>query len=68
MTQPISLILPDLFQHRPAKLTEHPAHVDMVIGALTQHDLWIAPVAQRLQRQPVRVLEPEERTIDTSEQ
>jgi hypothetical protein len=40
----------------------------MVIGALTQHDLWIAPVAQRLQRQPVRVLEPEERTIDTSEQ
>jgi len=40
----------------------------MVIGALTQHHLWIAPVAQRLQRQPVRVLEPEERTIDTSEQ
>jgi hypothetical protein len=42
VTQPISLILPDLFQHRPAKLT--------------------------VQRQPVRVLEPEERTIDTSEQ
>jgi len=54
VTQPISLILP--------------AHVDMVIGGLTQHDLWIAPVAQRLQRQPVRVLEPVDRSIDASAQ
>ena len=38
MTQPISLILPDLFQDRLAKLTEHAAHVDMVVGAVAQHD------------------------------
>ena len=37
MTQPIRLILPDLFQDRLAKLTEHAAHVDMVIGAGAQH-------------------------------
>ena len=29
MAQPIRLILPDLFQDRLAKLTEHAAHVDM---------------------------------------
>ena len=34
MTQPIRLVLPDLFQDRLAKLTEHAAHVDMVTGAV----------------------------------
>ena len=33
VTQPIRLILPDLFQDRLAKLTEHAAHVDMIISA-----------------------------------
>ena len=46
MTQPIRLILPDLFQDRLAKLTEHAAHVDMVIGAVAQHGLRVAPVTQ----------------------
>ena len=45
MTQPISLVLPDLFQDRLAKLTEHAAHVDMVIGAVAQHGLRVASVA-----------------------
>ena len=44
MTQPIRLILPDLFQDRLAKLTEHAAHVDMIIGAVAQHGLGVAPV------------------------
>ena len=57
MTQPIRLVLPDLFQDRLAKLTEHAAHVDMVIGAVAQHGLRVAPVAQWLQGQAVRVLE-----------
>ena len=34
LTQPIRLILPDLFQDRPAKLTEYAACVDMIIGAV----------------------------------
>jgi hypothetical protein len=67
-TQPIRLVFPDLFQERLAKLTEHAAHVDMVIGAVTQHDLWVAPVAQWLQGQAVRVLEPIDRTLDASKQ
>ena len=64
--QPIGLVLPDLFQDRLAKLTEHAAHLDMVIGAVAQHDLWVAPVTQWLQWQPVRVLEPVDRTLDAS--
>ena len=56
MTQPIRLILPDLFQDRLAKLTEHAAHVDVVIGAVAQHGLRVAPVTQWLQRQAMRVL------------
>ena len=52
MTQPIRLVLPDLFQDRLAKLTEHAAHVDMVIGAVAQHDL---RVAQRSRRAACRV-------------
>ena len=64
ITQPIRLVFPDLFQDRLAKLTEHAAHVDMIMGAVAQHDLWIAPVAQCLQRQPVGVLQPVDRTLD----
>ena len=47
LTQPIRLILPDLFQDRLAKLTEHAAHVDMIIGAVAQHDLWVAQRSRR---------------------
>ena len=68
LTQPIRLILPDLFEHRLAKLTEHAAHVDMVCAAIAQYGLWIAPVAQWLQRQPVSVLEPIDRSFDASKQ
>ena len=32
MSQPIRLVLPDLLQDRLAKLAEHAAHVDMVVG------------------------------------
>ena len=46
MPQPISLILPDLFENRLAKLKEHAAHVDMVIGAVAQHILRVTPVTQ----------------------
>ena len=66
--QPIRLILPDLFQDRLAKLAEHAAHVDMIIGAVAQHDLRVAPVTQWLQWQAVRVLEPVDRTLDASKQ
>ena len=34
VTQPISLILPDLFQDRLAKLPEHEPHVGIIIGAI----------------------------------
>jgi hypothetical protein len=68
VTQPIRLILPDLFQDRLAKLTEHVAHVDMIIGAVAQHDFWIAPVAQWLQWQSVRVLQSIDRSVDASKQ
>jgi len=57
-----------LFQDRLAKLTEHAAHVDMVIGATAQHDLRVTPVAQRLQRQAVRVLKSIDRSLDASKQ
>jgi len=43
MTQPIRLILPDLFQDRLSKLTEHAAHVEMISGAIAQHGLGLAP-------------------------
>jgi len=49
MTQPIRLVLPDLFQDRLAKLAEHAAQVDMIIGAVAQHGLRVAPIAQWLQ-------------------
>ena len=62
VTQPICLILAHLFQDRLAKLTEHAPHVDILIGAIAQHDLRIAPVAQCLQWQAVRALEPVDRT------
>ena len=39
VAHPICLALPDLFQDRLAKLTEHAAHVDMIIGAVAQHVL-----------------------------
>jgi len=51
LPQPIRLILPDFFQSCPAKLTEHAAHVDMVIGAVAQHGLRVAPITEWLQRQ-----------------
>ena len=38
------------------------AHVDVIIGAIAQHGLRVAPVAQWLQRQAMRVLEPVDRT------
>jgi hypothetical protein len=57
-----------LFQDRLAKLTEHAAHVDMIVGAIAQHDLRVAPVAQWLQGQAVRVVEPVDRSLDASEQ
>ena len=44
------------------------AYRDMVIGAVAQHGLRVAPVAQRLQGQAVRVLEPVDRPVDASEQ
>ena len=68
MTQPIGLVLPDLLQDRPAKLAERAAHPDMVIGAVAQHGLRVAAVAQWLQGQAVRVLEPVDRTLDASKQ
>ena len=36
MTQPIRLVLPDVFQDGLAKLTEHAVHVDVVSGAVAQ--------------------------------
>jgi hypothetical protein len=62
--QPISLVLPDLFQDRLTKLTEYTAHLDMIIGATAQHVLRVAPVAQRLQSQVVSVLKAVHRTLD----
>jgi hypothetical protein len=44
VTQPIRLVLPDLLQDRLAKLTEHAAHVDMIIGAVAKHGLRVTPV------------------------
>ena len=38
VTQPIRLVVPDLLQDRLAKLAEHAAHVDMVVGAVAQHN------------------------------
>ena len=61
--QPIRLVVPDLFQDRFTKLTEHAAHVVMVISALPQYDLRIAPVIQWLQRQAMRVLEVVDRAV-----
>jgi hypothetical protein len=48
LPQPICLILPDLFQDRLPELTEHAADVEMVSGAVAQHDLWVRSVSQRL--------------------
>ena len=68
VTQTICLVLPDLLQDRLARLTEHAAHVDMITGAIAQHDLRIAPVAQCLRRQSVGALQPVDRAIDASKQ
>ena len=68
MTHPIRLVVPDLFQDRLAKLTEHAAHTDVIIGAVAQHGLRVAPVTQWLQRQAMRVLKPIDRTLDASKQ
>jgi hypothetical protein len=57
-----------LFQDRLAKLTEHAAHLGMVCAAIAQHRLWIAPVAQWLQRQPVGVLQPVDGAFDSSKE
>jgi hypothetical protein len=51
-TQPIRLIPPDLFQDRLAKLPEHAACVDMIIGGIAQHGLRVTPVAQRCNGKP----------------
>jgi hypothetical protein len=48
VTQPICLVLPDLLQDRLAKLTEHAAHVDMIISAVAQHDFRVTTVTERL--------------------
>jgi hypothetical protein len=58
-----------LLQDRLAELTERAAHVDtVIIGGIAQHGLRVAPVAQWLQRQAMRVLEPVVRALDASEQ
>jgi len=57
-----------LFNDRLTKLTEHAAHLDMICAAIWQHGLRVTPVAQWLQRQPVRVLEPVDRSLDASKQ
>lgn len=44
------------------------AHVKMVSAAIEQHGLRVAPVTQWPRRQPVGGLQPEDRTIDASEQ
>ena len=46
----------------------HAAHADMIIGAVAQHDLGVARVAQWLQRQAVRVPEAVDRSVDASKQ
>jgi hypothetical protein len=68
VSQPIRLVLPDLLQHRLAKLTEHAAHVTLVTGAVAQHNLGITPVTQWLRWQAMRVLQAVDRTLDASEQ
>ena len=68
MTQPIGLICADLLQDRLAELTEHAVHLNVIIGAIAQHSLRVAPVAQCLQRQAVSVVEPVDRAVDTSKQ
>ena len=40
----------------------------MFIAAVAQHALWVAPVAEWLQRQAVRVLEPVDRPVDASKE
>ena len=60
--------VPDLLQDRLAKLAQHAAHADMVVGAVAQHGLRVTPVTQRLQGQSVRVLEPVVRSVDASQQ
>ena len=62
---PAQPIFPDLLQGHLAKLTEHAAHVEMVIDAVAKHDLRVTRVAQCLQRQPVGVLQPVDRAIDS---
>ena len=47
-TQPSRLVIPDLFKDGLAKLTEHAAHVDMIIGAVAQYGFWVTAVAQWL--------------------
>ena len=66
--QSISLVLPDLFQDRLAKLAEGAAQADMISSPVAQPGLGVASVPQWLQRQVVRVLEAVGRTVDASEQ
>jgi hypothetical protein len=40
----------------------------MISAAFTQHDLRVTPVAQWLQRQAMRVLEPVDRSVAASKQ
>ena len=68
MPQPIRLVLPDLLQDRLAKLTQYAADLDMIIGAIAQNVLRVAPVAQWLQRQAVSVAEPVDRALDAGKQ
>ncbi len=68
MAQPIRLVLPDLLKDRLSELTEHAAHVQMTIGAVAQYCPRVAPIAQRLQRQAVIVVEPVDRSVDASKQ
>ena len=47
-----------MLQHCLAKLTQHAAHVDMIIAAVAQHGRRVAPVVQWLQRQAMRCPNP----------
>ena len=57
LAQPIRLA-PDLLDNCLPKHRYHTLHLKVVCAAIAQHGLWVVPVIQCLQWQPVRVLEP----------
>ena len=60
---------PSLLASRTASLSPHAAQMEMISSSAgAQHGLRVAPVTQWLQWQPVRVLEPVDRSIDASKQ